>query len=841
MYRFFTYFSAGISLCFVVWSHTCFAGGDVPSQIRHFDLPSNSLSTAIIEFALQAKVTVIVDQALLQGRRSAPLIGPHTTEEAIATLLAHSGLVAVFDAAAQSYSLHLEPNSRFAAPRPTAPPEITVEHEELIVTAPKYPFRYNTITNTQTLGDIPYFDSARFLNVLPHTLIEDQQALEIGEVTKYASSITPSDGFSDSNDDMVIRGFQRHANYIDGYRLSALTGVKILPVSVSQVEILKGPSTVYFGQAEPGGVVNIVRKKPDKDSAVHAMLGGGSNSHRYGDLDINFAFNDQVYLRTIAAHEQKQIDGDVRDLQRSLASGALTWQPYLNTTVDVGYLYQSSEQAWVRDVEALTPYGADFPGASIDELTRNARDGYQSKFNLANLGLHQYINSRWRVAAKFFAHQEYRYGIRNTNDHILQPGLLFNKEELGDDFFILIPGGQVSIPIVLNNSVTPVQYTLGPIRSLYDENEEDTGAAADLRFIGDMDTGFVNHRISFGVSYQSQKIYKRQLVEVFDLGFGNWYSDAEFTDVLLQGFEFIVDPERPEGDYEVLEQQLEYSEQGLFLQDNLTLHERVLLTLGTRYTVIAGEHVDLSNSRVTVLPSHEDLSSQLGLVYRAGDNHSLFANYSESLKANFRVDDAVTQIESPELSHQFEAGLKSLFLDGALMTTLAYFDISKNNVIDLRVYEGVRTLVVGDDHSATGVDFDLTWQLFPSLNMIAAYAWLTAEVDSGDYRGNRTPMSAEHTSSLFANYRYGDHFSSSIGVKQVGGRFADLANDYYLHGYTTWDASASYRVAGFSLQPTFKISVKNIADTVYHTAIVTGVRENYSAGRSVLASLELAF
>src|SRR5690606_16406737 len=90
--------------------------------------------------------------------------------------------------------------------------------EEVLVKSLRLPFRYQTISNSQMLGDVPYFDSSRFINTLPDVLIEDLHPKEIGELLKYASGITPGEGLGDSNDDFYIRGFRRNAIYIDGFR-----------------------------------------------------------------------------------------------------------------------------------------------------------------------------------------------------------------------------------------------------------------------------------------------------------------------------------------------------------------------------------------------------------------------------------------------------------------------------------------------------------------------------------------------------------------------------------------------------------------------------------------------
>jgi iron complex outermembrane recepter protein len=165
--------------------------------------------------------------------------------------------------------------------------------------------------------------------VLPQTLIQDQQPADLGDLLKYASGITPGDGVSDSNDDVFIRGFQRHAIYVDGFRLSDSTGVKMLPANTERVEILKGPSTLLYGQAEPGGIINVVRKKPQNSTFIHADLGVGSLGRRYASMDINSQVPavENVNVRVVLAAE------DQHELRLRLHGKSMTpppWVPVMN-------------------------------------------------------------------------------------------------------------------------------------------------------------------------------------------------------------------------------------------------------------------------------------------------------------------------------------------------------------------------------------------------------------------------------------------------------------------------------------------------------------------------------
>lgn len=328
---------------------------------RYFDLPGQPLQTGLIEFALQANVTVIAEQGLIAQYRSGPVVGPSTIDNALRLLLAEAPLQFEYIESAAAYVIRPVAAQQSASAEPT---EIVIPSiDEILVVGSQYPFRYNTITNTQLHGAVPYFDSSRFLNVIPQSLIRDQQPQSLEDVLKFASAITPGDGISDSNDDVYLRGFQRHAMYLDGFRLGDSSGVRLLPAGIERVEILKGPSTIHYGQAEPGGIVNVIRKKPKAETFSQVQLIAGDMGRLGVSVDVNRPLlnTKKANYRVIFVDDQQQESGDILNIHRQLLSSSIAWQPSANTTVDVGFEYQKASQEWDRSFEVFTEFGNIFP------------------------------------------------------------------------------------------------------------------------------------------------------------------------------------------------------------------------------------------------------------------------------------------------------------------------------------------------------------------------------------------------------------------------------------------------------------------------------------------------
>lgn len=814
------------------------SSGDSINSTHNFDIPEQPLQTSLIEFALQADITIIANNDLLKGVKSKALNGPLTLETALAQLLGAAPLAVQYQAETQNYIVAAKSPVQDSVKITPAPQTV----EEVVITGVRFPFLYNTITNSQQQNAMSYYDPSRFLNVIPQSLIQDQQPTDLNDVLKFASGITPGDGVSDTNDDVFIRGFQRHAIYVDGFRLGDSTGIKLFPANTERVEILKGPSTLHYGQAEPGGIVNVVRKKPQDKQFVRAEVGVGTLGRQFINLDANdqLPTESDINVRLVIADDAQDSAAEISDIHRQLLAPSVTWKLSDNTTVDMSYEYQSATQLWSRDMLVFKAYEDVFPGATLGEVSKNAHPDFNTDFNLYHAELNHYFNADWHLTAKYFWQQEERLGIRTTAEALLHTDTLIKPDELGKDFMLLIPGSEVVLPIILHNPYTNLQqYSIGKIRSLYDEAATETSNNVIINLNGNLEIGHTTHNFLIGGDWHRQDIYKKYTVETRDLFPGQFWSDEEFGLELPYIASIIFNPNQPLGPLNNKDLGLIYDDFGGYIQDNIELNDKWLATLGTRYTITTGEYTDFDENIVTELKTYKKFSSQLGLVYKPSEQHSLFASYSQALRANYQIDQLGAKPAEPELSDQLELGLKSQFWDGRLLSTIAVFDINKKNIVDLKFVDGVRTLLAAHEQRVRGADLDITAQVSPKLNVIGALSLIDPQIASGENRGKKPMLAADQTTSLFANYLISKKLSINSGLHYVSERFGDNANQFSLKPYRTWDAGAIYKFELFSNEAKLQISAKNLLDTQYYTAILGGVRINESDGRTLVASVKV--
>ncbi|MBL4671695.1 MAG: TonB-dependent receptor plug domain-containing protein [Arenicella sp.] len=137
----------------------------------------------------------------------------------------------------------------------------SIERIEEIVVVGTDQSRYITTDKGALTGfQLGFLESPRVVNIIPEQLVLDQKITDLNEALRNTPGITQSDGFGGTNDDFFIRGFRRNVVYRDGFRRA--TNFKTNLSNVDYTQVVRGPAAITYGQVEPGGLVDIVTKKP---------------------------------------------------------------------------------------------------------------------------------------------------------------------------------------------------------------------------------------------------------------------------------------------------------------------------------------------------------------------------------------------------------------------------------------------------------------------------------------------------------------------------------------------------------------------------------------------------
>jgi outer membrane receptor protein involved in Fe transport len=813
---------------------------------RYFDLPGQTLQSGLVELALQADVTVVANHQLISGYQSSSIIGPYTPQQALTKLLSRAPLNYHYDETTKTFVII--PRHPMPAPERAADSQQpqNARVEEVVVYAPNFPFRYNTLANTQFGNGSAIYDNSRFHTVLPAQLIQDSMPLSVEDLLKNSSGISPADGRADTNDDFYMRGFPRHALYIDGFRVENTTGGRFLPDNMERVEILKGPSTIRYGQGEPGGMINLVRKKPTAEPLAQIQASTGTNGLRKLAADVSNSLTKTLSYRLNAVNFQQEYSADVTDIHQRLMAPSMRWSPDAATELNLSYEFQKSEQQTDDDFALLLPVPEEnFPGATLNQIVRRANPGFQADRHLFQISGNHFFNehngnSCWQISGNLVWQEENRIGVRGSTDY-RNSDLLFKPDELSNLYMALIPGGQVAIPVHYhvnpNNSFDPLIY-IGEVRSIYDEESSETGLQSKLELDGTTNiAGFQNH-LNMGVDWHRQDLFHSNTIESRRPFPTQSWPESESPSIPYF-FNAIFAPDRPLGTLEVFEVRQISDEFGIYLQDTVEINEKLSATAGARVARIQVRRERPNDQMEQSFEPVEKIRVQSGMHYQLTNDIEFFVNYAQGLRSNQSKGVFGLTIDEPELSDQWEAGIKGYFFDGRAIAAIAAYRINKTNIYWVDSFTETSFTLDEYGQQVWGTDLDFTLEYSPATQLVGSFSAQDNELTYGPYTGNIPAATTPNTASIFLHHKFNDDLSAFMGGYYMGHRYADHANNYKLDAFFTLDAGAEFKAKLGGTPLALKIKIKNLTDEEYYSDVVVGIRLNEGEGRQVIAGVTL--
>jgi iron complex outermembrane receptor protein len=328
--------------------------------------------------------------------------------------------------------------------------------------------------------------------------------------------------------------------------------------------------------------------------------------------------------------------------------------------------------------------------------------------------------------------------------------------------------------------------------------------------VGKFATSFIKHTLIAGVDlnwFSNQDVYS-------NADFPNFLPLDIFNPTynVLPRPDLTIDP----GTFDI-----EVSRVGAFVQDQLTFGENLILVLGVRF-----DGIDYRNTFDNSTRYDSAWSPRVGLVYKPTDTLSLYGSYSRSFTPSLSQDINGDFLE-PQTAKGFEVGVKAELLNRKLFATLAYFDITKQNVATTDPIDPFASIATGKQRSR-GVEFDITGQILPGWNVIAFYAYTNAKVteDNDIPVGTRLPGAPEHSYGLWTTYQIqtGDFqgLGFGFGVNYVGNRFGDLQNSFEVGDYFVANAGIFYKRDKWRIGLNFR----NLFDARYISSVGGGFNRN---------------
>ncbi|BCH21112.1 TonB-dependent siderophore receptor [Mesorhizobium sp. L-8-3] len=621
---------------------------------------------------------------------------------------------------------------------------------------------------TATKTDTPLIETPQSISVVTADQMDAQSVESIGNALRYTAGVTGEQFGNDLRGfGLQIRGFgvSDEAFYKDGLRLKGTDFASFLafdPYGAERLEILRGPSSVLYGQNSPGGIVNYVSKRPVDQTLREVEFSAGSFDRFQGQFDMGGKIDDlgvwTFRLTGLARDGDTHVDY-VED-NRLFIAPALTWRPDADTSLTLLASLQKDNAGW--GIQFLPASGTVKPnpfGRLPASRFVGEPDFDKYDLTLATIGyeFQHRFNETWQVR------QNLRYAyLRNVQDGVFGSGLE--------------PDGR-----------TYNRYA--------DEGRSQLGNfAVDNQAQADFDTGPVRHKLLMGLDYQYND-------------YSDWgtYADVDPIDIFDPVYGAPLPPLAVYQDSKNKQSQF-----GIYAQDQAKLGNWAL-TAGGRYDWTNNETLD-KLSGDTSEQADDAFTGRVGLVYLSDIGLAPYVSYSTSFLPELGTD-ASGNLFDPTTGEQYEVGVKYQPQGWNSFITLAAFDLTKENVVR---YFGNDPFQTGKIRSR-GIEVEGVASFDSGLDVKLAYTYLDVSIrdDSEGNEGNTPYGVPEHQASLWADYTIPtgqfEGLGFGAGVRYIGSTYGDDANSFKVPAVTLVDAALHYDWRDFQ----FKLAASNLFDEEY--------------------------
>lgn len=628
-------------------------------------------------------------------------------------------------------------------------------------------------------------DTPASVSVITQKEIEQRSASTTEEVLQYTPGvITDYYGTDDRNDYFQIRGFQA-TTYRDGLTLGSMRGVREEPFAYERIEVLRGANSTLFGPADPGGSVNFVSKQPRFERIRQGYVTYGSFDHKEAGVDVGDAVNgsDTLAFRLTGKLQDSEREYDHSQDDNGFVMGGLTWEPtaFTSATLIVDHLRQDN-----------TPNSGGYP--KDREYDRDAFFGEPS-YNFHDV-------ERTNISASFKHDFDNGFTLRSNLRH----------SDLSDGY------GYVYINDVAGR----------------------TGPLVDRGYLGsDGEAEQLNGNLMLQYDARFENIDSSTIV-------GVEYLDAHSENVSVYGSADPIDVTRPV--YRGVSPAIVYQDKdqdstikSLFLQQNLSFYERVILTLGMRHDSMDVSETDhLSGTRSSDRFSENSFRS--ALTYIVNDEVSAYVSMVESVSP---PEVGVT----PERGSQYELGVKYSPAAINALFSAAIYELIQDDVATAVVQPNgaIEQQTVGEQR-VRGLDLEAKAELTDNLSVIGGYSYMETEVLRGalnvwgvgvvSIEGNEFVSAPKHSASLWTYYSVpGTSVSVGLGARYVGSyHFSNFNDTGESEATTLFDAAFNYQIAK---DMDLAVNVSNLLDEQH--VVGSGTADYYNPGRELTAKLSYSW
>lgn len=813
-------------------------------QTRTFDIPSQPLSTALTVFGDQTGIQITGDTCILDGKRSQAVKGSYAPAQALSVLLGGTGITfrwldgrsvsierapQVSEGTVQLGPVRVEGSGDGSGGSGGAGgPQVTANDRTASEGTGSYTKRDVAFAKGQSLQDIP-----QSVTVLTQQRMQDQGLTTIEEAMKQVTGITALQEEA-TRTHFFSRGFRIDNFQIDGNSpiIGGWNTEQIDLALYDSIEVLRGSDALFGTSGEPGGSINLVRKKPTRDFQFKAALSAGSWNNYRGEIDISgpLALDGRLRARIGGVIEDREYFYDRAIGNKQLVHGIVEFDVTDSTRLTVGGSY-SHDRSPVFSIGLPRYTNGDDIGLprSFYLGTKNDRN-IRDRYNMFGR-IDQTLGDDWTLGLEVSQNRS-----DNDRQHMFWYGAIdpITKSGMASGW-----GG--------------AKYT-------YVEKIQ----AADLVLKGSFDLLGGTHKLLFGTNISNadaQYINRRR------------NNPISIPDI------FTFDPtiyDNNDPYYFFGTTDLEIKQKGIYGSLNMTFGRFSLIPSMRlswyryrQYREVFSVPAGIMTSNPTI--AYRDngvLTPSIGAIYKFDDNWSAYASFAETYKSqasSLKGPLPGTAID-PITGKTFEVGVKGALLDGRLNTSAALYYIKRNGQA---VRDSDYPATAGDLGSSCcfladgrvvskGVDLEISGEILPGWQMSGGYTFNDNENKQAG-TGRYHTITPRHLFKFWTSYALRGALD---GLKFGGGLTAQSSNysrgtartfntttsqydgpsvpfEFTQKGYAVVNLFGEYN---FNKNWSASFNVNNVFDKTYYQAVGSSSYYNfYGEPRNFLLTIRVSY
>ena len=649
-------------------------------------------------------------------------------------------------------------------------PEVTVSDQESSATGPTTGFRARRAT-AGTKTDTPLHETPQSVAVVTRQQLDATAADSLDQAFEYTAGIMPLSGGVQRRTatGFTVRGFNVTGSaplYLNGSRfpINSLSGT-MEPYAFERIELLKGPASILYGQAAPGGLINLVSKRPTAEPLREVEVQAGSWGRKQLAADLGGALTEDGRVTYRLTALERDSDAMIKQIpdDRTLLNGALGWK--ISRDTDLTLLASYSKGKSIYD------YGKPLDGT----LLPNANGTISRKLFVGEPGF-DHFDTKGKTLGYLFEHR--------FNDAWTFRQNLLGFDYTSDNAFLSVP----------QRITSANRRTIA--RSAFTRYDTDRGTSLDNQLTGRFATGSIEHTLLMGIDWS-----KREFSRTQQLGTA---SALDVYNPVYGGPITLAAPPRALQDQR---------QTGLYVQDQLKFGRWVGL-IGGRYDEARNGSTSIAAGGASTALDEKShaFSPRLGLMYLFDNGVAPYYSFTRSFQPASGTD-FFAQPFKPTRGTQNEVGVKIAPPGMNAELTVAAYELTQTNVLTSDPAHVGFSVQTGEVRSR-GIEIEGRGRLSSQLDLVAAIDTIDAKTTQSTIAANvgaRPTSVPRNQASLWAdwNFQVLPGLSAGVGVRRVGVQAATTTLN--VPAFTVVDAAIRYQVNRWR----FALNIKNLADKKY--------------------------